>query len=100
MGLRVLTPCDVLICRWCDKNELLLFGVTSEKALRAYFLAAANIFEPDRTVEGLMWTRTSLVTEAISWHLQRNGCTKSKMESLIHKLENHRHYEPTRSGSV
>jgi hypothetical protein len=65
MGLRVLTPCDVLICRWCDKNELLLFGVTSEKALRAYFLAAANIFEPDRTVEGLMWTRTSLVTEAL-----------------------------------
>jgi hypothetical protein len=37
----------VITRRWCDKNNLEMYGVTSRSVLRAYFLAAASIFEPE-----------------------------------------------------
>jgi hypothetical protein len=36
----------VITRRWCDKNNLEMYGVTRQSAQRAYFLAAASIFEP------------------------------------------------------
>ncbi|TVU29579.1 hypothetical protein EJB05_21153, partial [Eragrostis curvula] len=75
--------------KWYDKNNLGEFGVSLDSALRAYFLAAANIFEPSRAAERLAWARTALIAQALSWHLQFDGCNDSKRERLIHKLESH-----------
>ncbi|KAL6634599.1 hypothetical protein ACP70R_027270 [Stipagrostis hirtigluma subsp. patula] len=77
--------------KWYYKNSLQVFGVTPESALKAYFLVAANIFEPNRAPERLAWARTAVLAKAISWHLQRNDCTDRKREDLIRKLENHGH---------
>ncbi|CAO2046273.1 unnamed protein product [Urochloa humidicola] len=52
--------------RWCEKNNLEMYGVTPQRALRAYFLAAASIFEPDRAAERMGWARTTVMTQAIS----------------------------------
>ncbi|CAO1942098.1 unnamed protein product [Urochloa humidicola] len=52
--------------RWCEKNNLEMHGVTPQNALRAYFLAAANIFEPDREAERMGWARTAVIAQAIS----------------------------------
>ena len=68
-------------------------------ALRAYFLAGANIFEKDRAVERLAWARTAVVTEAFSWHMQSNSYTDNMMEGLISRLDNHGRNELTRYGS-
>ncbi|KAL6634600.1 hypothetical protein ACP70R_027271 [Stipagrostis hirtigluma subsp. patula] len=77
--------------KWYDKNNLKKYGVTPESALRAYFLAASNIFEPNRAAERLTWARTAVLAEAISWHLQFNASTDSKKEVLLSDLENHGH---------
>ncbi|CAD6253185.1 unnamed protein product [Miscanthus lutarioriparius] len=52
--------------RWCGKNNLEMYGVTRQSALRAYFLAAASNFEPSRAAERLAWARTAVLAEAIS----------------------------------
>ncbi|KAK3154427.1 hypothetical protein QOZ80_2BG0190390 [Eleusine coracana subsp. coracana] len=82
--------------KWFDKNNIEVFGLTLERALRAYFLAAVNIFEPNRAAERLAWARTLVVAEAVSWHLQYNCCNDIKKERLIRKLENHDHNKLTR----
>ncbi|TVU33980.1 hypothetical protein EJB05_15800, partial [Eragrostis curvula] len=74
--------------KWYDKNDLGAFGVTPERALRAYFLAAANIFEPNRAAERLAWARTVVMAEAVSWYLQCNSGDGSKRERLVRNLEN------------
>uniref|UniRef100_A0A0D9VHD3 ent-copalyl diphosphate synthase n=1 Tax=Leersia perrieri TaxID=77586 RepID=A0A0D9VHD3_9ORYZ len=76
--------------RWYIRNNLQAHGVTEQSALRAYFLAAANIFEPDRAAERLGWARTAILAEAIASHFQRNSTgADGVMERLISGLESH-----------
>lgn len=56
----------IITLRWCAKNNLEMCGVTPRSALRAYFLAAASIFEPSRAAERLAWARTAVLAEAFS----------------------------------
>ncbi|CAO2046274.1 unnamed protein product [Urochloa humidicola] len=73
--------------RWCDKNNLELYGVTRETALRGYFLAAANIFEPERAAERLGWARTAVLAEAVTLHLlSKSGSSDNTREGLLCKL--------------
>jgi hypothetical protein len=77
------------IHRWCEKNNLEMYGVTPQSAMRAYFLAAANIFEPDRAAERLGWARTAVIAQAI---LSSNACTTDSMlEGLISELSSDDH---------
>lgn len=63
--------------------------MTPETALRAYFVAAATIFEPDRAAERLAWARTAVIVEAVSRHLRRKASadSDSTREALISGLE-------------
>ncbi|KAL6899274.1 hypothetical protein ACP4OV_005932 [Aristida adscensionis] len=81
---------------WCNRNNLQVCGVTSESTLRAYFLAASNIFEPNRAVERVAWARTAVLAQAISWYLQGDACTDRKIKGLINELKNHGCNEPAR----
>jgi len=79
--------------RWCEKNNLEMYGVTPQSAVRAYFLAAANIFEPDRAAERLGWARTAVISQAISsCFLSSNAyATESMLEGLIGALTSEGH---------
>ncbi|KAF0897430.1 hypothetical protein E2562_037208 [Oryza meyeriana var. granulata] len=68
--------------RWHSENNFQTHGVTQKNALRAYFLAAANIFEPDRAEERLVWARTAMLAQAFSWPLQRNDYIDIMREDL------------------
>jgi hypothetical protein len=69
--------------RWCDKNNLEMHGVTPERALRAYFLAAANIFEPERAAERLGWAQAAVLAEALTSHLlSDSGCDNTRERIL------------------
>ena len=74
--------------RWCEKNNLEMYGVTPQSAVRAYFLAAANIFEPDRAAERLGWARTAVIAQAISSCFQSSNAyvTESMLEGLNSEL--------------
>ena len=79
--------------RWCEKNNLEMYGVTPQRATRAYFLAAANIFELDRAAERLGWARTAVIAQAISsYFLSSNPhVTESMLEELNSELTSDGH---------
>lgn len=61
-------------------------------ALRAYFLAAANVWEPGQVAERLAWARTAMLADAVSGYLlQCDASTPATAESrrdrLTSKLE-------------
>ncbi|KAL5212517.1 hypothetical protein ABZP36_023364 [Zizania latifolia] len=71
--------------RWYIRNNLQAHGVTEQSALRAYFLAAATIFEPNRAAERMGWARTAILADAIASHFRRNAGAGT-MEILISGL--------------
>ncbi|KAJ3672979.1 hypothetical protein LUZ60_006353 [Juncus effusus] len=52
--------------RWYDELGLERIGMRRKDVLKAYFLAVASIFEPERAAERLAWARTSVLADAIS----------------------------------
>ncbi|PAN11748.1 hypothetical protein PAHAL_2G213000 [Panicum hallii] len=68
--------------KWYFRSNLEKYGVTPKSALTAYFLASANIFEPNRAAERLGWARTAVLAEAVSSHLRRIGGPKNSTENL------------------
>ncbi|KAL6883439.1 hypothetical protein ACP4OV_010853 [Aristida adscensionis] len=71
---------------WYIENGLETFGVVPEDVLRAYFLAAACIFEPSRTAERLAWARTSLLANTISRHFDNDLSDMKGLECLLNCL--------------
>ncbi|CAL5066376.1 unnamed protein product [Urochloa decumbens] len=84
--------------KWYDKNKLAAFGVTPKCVLRAYFLAAANIFEPDRAAERLAWARTAVIAEAVSCHLRgkASDANSTSGDGPISELDNNGRHALTR----
>nr|AEZ55684.1 copalyl diphosphate synthase 2 [Salvia miltiorrhiza] len=51
---------------WYHRSSVGEFGITKKDLLRAYFLASATVFEPERTQERLVWAKTQLVSKMIA----------------------------------
>ncbi|KAL6642916.1 hypothetical protein ACP70R_021097 [Stipagrostis hirtigluma subsp. patula] len=71
---------------WYIENGLETFGVAPEDVLRAYFLAASCIFEPNRATERLAWARTSLLANTISTHFDNILSDKERLECFARCL--------------
>ncbi|CAD6253560.1 unnamed protein product [Miscanthus lutarioriparius] len=88
--------------RWCDENNLEMYGVTPQSALRSYFLAAASIFEPGRAAERLGWARAAVLAEAISGCLLMSSNTHDDRtvtaEWLIDEFVNSDDEKPASGG--
>ncbi|KAF0933696.1 hypothetical protein E2562_019187 [Oryza meyeriana var. granulata] len=69
--------------KWFVENDLEAFGVTPEDVLRAYFLAAACIFEPNRATERLAWARVSVLANTISRHFYNDMPSMKRMERFV-----------------
>lgn len=57
--------------------------MTPEDVLRAYFLAAACIFEPNRASERLAWARVSVLANTISRHFYSDMSSMKRMERFM-----------------
>lgn len=94
----------VITRRWCDKNNLEMYGVTRQSAQRAYFLAAASIFEPSRSAERLEWAHAAVLAEAISRCLLKSSNTDddrtTTAEWLVNEFVNTDDDNPARSVGV
>lgn len=60
--------------------------MSSECVLRAYFIAAASIFDPNRANERLGWAHTAVLAKAVSLHLEHSADADSVRESFADKL--------------
>ncbi|GAB4840821.1 Gly-Xaa carboxypeptidase [Ancistrocladus abbreviatus] len=52
--------------RWYGEHRLEEIGLSQRSLLQAYFIAAASIFEPEKTKERIAWAKTTALTESIS----------------------------------
>ncbi|EEC72915.1 hypothetical protein OsI_06748 [Oryza sativa Indica Group] len=69
--------------KWFIENGLEAFGMTPEDVLRAYFLAAACIFEPNRASERFAWARVSVLANTISRHFYSDMSSMKRMERFM-----------------
>ncbi|KFK30883.1 copalyl diphosphate synthase [Arabis alpina] len=51
--------------KWCEENKLSEFGVSKSEVLECYYLAAATIFEVERSHERMVWAKSSVLVKAI-----------------------------------
>uniref|UniRef100_A0A0E0FIG0 Uncharacterized protein n=1 Tax=Oryza nivara TaxID=4536 RepID=A0A0E0FIG0_ORYNI len=88
------------INKWYAENDLEVYGVTHKSALTAFFLAAANIFEPNRADERLGWARTAVLAEAISSRLNSLEESEDGLLSTLDQLIGSLAPDSTASGSL
>nr|AHW04047.1 diterpene synthase TPS2 [Plectranthus barbatus] len=58
---------------WYQSNNVKEFGISKKELLLAYFLAAATMFEPERTQERIMWAKTQVVSRMITSFLNKEN---------------------------
>jgi ent-copalyl diphosphate synthase len=56
----------ITFIRWYSESRLGEFGLSKRDLLLAYFLAAASIFEPERSHERLAWAKTTALLGTIT----------------------------------
>ncbi|KAF5728168.1 ent-kaurene synthase A family protein [Tripterygium wilfordii] len=61
------------IQKWYEECKPRDFGISRECLLRAYFMAAASIFEPERSMERLAWAKTAILLEIIVSYFNEVG---------------------------
>jgi len=71
------------VTRWYIENGLVDFGVAHQDVLRAYFLAAASIFESSRATERLAWARVSILANTISTHIRKDSSFRDRLECFL-----------------
>jgi len=57
---------DDICIRWYSESRLVEFGMNRKSLLLAYFLAAASIFEPEKSHVRLAWAKTAILLETIT----------------------------------
>nr|QWD59163.1 ent-copalyl diphosphate synthase [Aconitum carmichaelii] len=67
------------IQKWYTECNLGEFGVTGSTLLKNYFIAAASIFEPERSSERLAWTKTVILVKAVSSYLKSSSDKQNKL---------------------
>ncbi|KAF9601572.1 hypothetical protein IFM89_020428 [Coptis chinensis] len=61
------------IQKWYNDYSLGECGLNDTTLLRTYFVAAASIFEPERSTERRAWTKTAMLVKAIFSHFENNS---------------------------
>ncbi|XXG48534.1 hypothetical protein AAC387_Pa02g2957 [Persea americana] len=69
--------------RWYEEVKLREYGVSRKAVLRAYFLAASSISEPDRANERLAWARTAVLMEAFASYFSNNASTVDEKRAFF-----------------
>ncbi|KAI9080381.1 hypothetical protein K1719_037775 [Acacia pycnantha] len=81
----------VSIQKWHSQCGLEEFGLSRKELLFAYFLAAASIFEPERSQERLAWAKTSALLHTITSSVKDQPMRKAFVNHFIHCI-NERDY--------
>jgi len=66
----------ITFIRWYLESRLGEIGLSKRELLLAYFLAAASIFEPERSQERLAWAKTAALLETITSYVRDEDLKK------------------------
>ncbi|KDP21454.1 hypothetical protein JCGZ_21925 [Jatropha curcas] len=59
--------------KWYEECNLGAFGVSKRELLYAYYMAAASIFEPERSKERVAWAKTTILLRTIDAYFNDNS---------------------------
>ncbi|KAJ6736113.1 ENT-COPALYL DIPHOSPHATE SYNTHASE CHLOROPLASTIC [Salix viminalis] len=75
--------------KWYEECNLRDFGISRRTLLFSYFLAAASIFEQERSKERLAWASTTILLDIIdSYFPENHGNSREQRRAFIHEFSN------------
>ncbi|XP_058008087.1 ent-copalyl diphosphate synthase 1-like [Hevea brasiliensis] len=74
--------------KWYEGCNLGDFGISKRELLFAYFLAAASIFEPERSKERLAWAKTTILFETIDRYFDDNNNSTEQRRAFVQEFKN------------
>ncbi|KAJ7977384.1 Copalyl diphosphate synthase [Quillaja saponaria] len=87
------------IQRWYSESELGEYGLSTRELLFAYYLAAATIYEPERSLERLAWAKTSALIQTITSNFNDNEETRTAFVNEFLDTVNLRDYPNARRSN-
>ncbi|KEH23767.1 copalyldiphosphate synthase [Medicago truncatula] len=79
------------IHRWYMESEQEGFGLSKKSLLIAYYVAAANIFEPERSLERLAWAKTTALLQILESNFEDEE-TRTAFVDQFNKCINEENY--------
>ncbi|XP_047326081.1 ent-copalyl diphosphate synthase 1-like [Impatiens glandulifera] len=76
-----------IIQKWSIENNLSQYGMSKKGILKAYYLAAASIFEPERSIERLAWAKTTILIETIVGFFDEQGISNDIVRDFIEEFQ-------------
>ena len=73
--------------RWYLETGLEEFGLSKESLLHAYFVAAASIFEPERSLERLAWAKTAALLETVKSYIKDEETRTTFVEQFNNNIK-------------
>ncbi|CAN1176829.1 Ent-copalyl diphosphate synthase 1, partial [Linum perenne] len=70
--------------KWHKECGLEEFGVSKSSLLLGYYVAAATVFEQDRSDERMAWAKTTVLMEAIQSYFHVNNNSKEQRAAFVH----------------
>nr|ANO43020.1 terpene synthase 3 [Tripterygium wilfordii] len=80
------------IQEWYEEYNVRGFGVSKRSLLKTYFVATASIFEPERSVERLAWTKTAILLEVIGSYFKNSREERVEFANEFQKFPKTRGY--------
>ncbi|XP_021680569.2 ent-copalyl diphosphate synthase 1-like [Hevea brasiliensis] len=74
--------------KWYEECNLGDFGISKRELLLSYFLAAASIFEPERSKERLAWAKTTILLKTIDSYFDENNNSIEQRRAFVQEFKN------------
>ncbi|OAO99244.1 GA1 [Arabidopsis thaliana] len=71
--------------RWYEENRLSEWGVRRSELLECYYLAAATIFESERSHERMVWAKSRVLVKAISSSFGESSDSRRSFSDQFHE---------------
>ncbi|KAJ8899328.1 hypothetical protein K2173_018302 [Erythroxylum novogranatense] len=73
--------------KWYDECSLGSLGISKRSLLFSYFLAAASIFEPERSKERLAWAKTRILLETVHSCFNEDNSSRELRSAFVHDFK-------------
>ncbi|KAK4492527.1 hypothetical protein RD792_003338, partial [Penstemon davidsonii] len=76
------------IQKWYKYCNLEQFGLSESRLLQLYYIAAASLFEPEKSEQRLAWAKTAILVETIESHFGTQQLFKEQKRAFVKEFEN------------
>ncbi|KAG8389342.1 hypothetical protein BUALT_Bualt02G0219300 [Buddleja alternifolia] len=75
------------IQKWYRNKSVGEFGLSETRLLQAYYIAAASVFEPEKSEQRLAWAKTAILMETIVSHFKAQQLSRDQKRIFVNEFE-------------